>query len=155
MIHLTIKEQQKTITIKIKEIIIMMPVTSSSMYNTYSLTNVNADTSAPIEVVKPEALLNRTFVLTKVNGDEPAIRRGPAYIKFDENFRFSAKVDNLMGGAATYENGMLKAAKIVSSLMGNSDTEEILKKVLTEGAKVSMNDNTLILQSNEHTLIFE
>lgn len=135
----------------------MMPINSHSMYNTHSSTNLNAETSAPVEVVKPEALLNRTFTLTKVNGAVPdAILGNSAYVKFDENFKFRAKIDNMMSGLVTYDNGILKSdGPIISTMMMGSDTENIFSNVLKEGAQVSMDGSKLVLQSNGNELIFE
>lgn len=136
----------------------MMPISYS--HNIYSINNVNTKTSTGFEFVKLEALLNRKFVLIKVNGSEPTTMLNKApNIEFKENNKYlmmNAHIDNTINGIVSYEKGVLKQdGLMMSTLMINSDTEMTFINVLQEGANISIQNNQLILKSSSNELIFE
>lgn len=110
--------------------------------------------------VNSDALANRNFVLKSVDGvaAEPHEGMKPG-IHFSEDMRVTGVMCNRFFGQGKLENGVLSVPQMASTRMMCVDAdlnawEAAIGQMLTRGAKVSLQQDTLTLTGQDHALVY-
>ncbi len=114
--------------------------------------------SEPIVVV--EDLIDRKFVLAKVDGEDFAVASGrQPFIEFGEGMRVGGSACNTFTGLGALTDGRLIVANAVATRMmcvdGRvSEFERYFHRMLREGVELALDGGTLILTGSGRTLEF-
>lgn len=106
------------------------------------------------------SLSGHNFILTRVDGQPvtPPAGMKPG-ISFAQDMHISGVMCNRFFGQGKLEHGVLTVAQLASTRMMCSDTvlnqwEATISKMLTAGARLQLNQQTLTLQGSGHTLVY-
>lgn len=105
------------------------------------------------------SLIGKKFTLSSLNGEKITNVAGVYTLSFEEEILY-AKLCNNMNGKYTLESNTLKAPALMSTLMycmepkGLMDAEDTFSAILSEGAEISLEANTLTLKGDKGTLVF-
>lgn len=111
------------------------------------------------EAKKDLSLIGKKFTLSSLNGEKITNVAGVYTLSFEEEILY-AKLCNNMNGKYTLESNTLKAPALMSTLMycmepkGLMDAEDTFSAILSEGAEISFEANTLTLKGDKGTLVF-
>jgi len=107
-----------------------------------------------------EKELARSFQLSSVDGQAITAPQGmKPGINFSREMRVTGVMCNRFFGQGKLENGVLSVPQMASTRMMCSDQklnqwEMTLSKMLTTGAKLKLEENTLTLEGAGHTLVY-
>ena len=107
-----------------------------------------------------EHLLARSFQLSSVDGQAVTAPQGmKPGINFSKEMRVTGVMCNRFFGQGKLEKGVLSVPQMASTRMMCSDPklnqwEMTLGKMLTTGAKLKLEQNTLTLEGAGHTLVY-
>ncbi|MDL2279946.1 META domain-containing protein [Desulfovibrio sp. OttesenSCG-928-G11] len=107
----------------------------------------------------PEDLLDRHFVLLSVNGVDFSGKERIPELEFGEDMRIAGGICNRFAGKARLEDGVLLAGRLALTRMLCVDEElnkleQRFTRMLEQGASLSFDGKTLILEGAELTLVF-
>ncbi|MDB4984213.1 MAG: hypothetical protein JWM20_392 [Patescibacteria group bacterium] len=104
----------------------------------------------------PSFLDGTSYQLASIDGH--SVSPGASYVVGFKDGRINAKFCNSMGGAFTLANGVIKA-NLVSTMMAcqspadSMQSESSFGKLLGNGAKLTMEGNSLVLAGNDGTVM--
>lgn len=107
-----------------------------------------------------DALANRSFVLTSVDGQAVTAPQGmKPGINFGEDMRVTGVMCNRFFGQGKLEKGGLSVPHMASTRMLCSDPalnqwEMAIGTMLTTGARIKLTENTLTLEGAGHSLVY-
>lgn len=107
-----------------------------------------------------EALAERSFQLSSVDGQAVAATEGMKHgINFSKDMRVTGVMCNRFFGQGTLEKGVLTVAQMASTRMMCADAklnqwDNTIGTMLTTGARVKLEQNTLTLEGTGHTLVY-
>jgi heat shock protein HslJ len=107
-----------------------------------------------------EKELARSFQLSSVDGQAITAPQGmKPGINFSKEMRVTGVMCNRFFGQGTLEKGVLSVPQMASTRMMCSDKklnqwEMTLSQMLTTGAKLKLEQNTLTLEGSGHTLVY-
>lgn len=134
-------------------------LTNGAPTNNVSVLVRGASINTPNEEEKGVQILDQNFELESFNGEK--VSAGSKYtLSFNET-NIQAKFCNGMGGAYTLEGDVIKAPQMISTLMvcqtpANLMTiESTFGKILSEGAKISQDGNSLSISKDTNTFVFK
>lgn len=110
--------------------------------------------------VNSEALANRNFVLKSMDGVAVKPHEGmKPGIHFSEDMRVTGVMCNRFFGQGALENGVLSVPQMASTRMMCADPElnaweTAIGQMLTRGATLTLQQNTLTLTGKEHALVY-
>lgn len=116
--------------------------------------------SAASQQGEQTTLANRNFVLTTVDGQSISAPQGmKPGINFSEDLRVTGVMCNRFFGQGTLKDNVLSVPKMASTRMMCSDPklnqwEMTIGKMLTSGATVKLEQNTLTLEGAGHSLVY-
>ncbi|WP_428945952.1 META domain-containing protein [Pantoea sp. FN060301] len=122
-----------------------------------AIAGCSANSAQNDEAVK---LADRYFVLTSVDGEAIGLPEGvKPGIRFGEGMHVSGVMCNRFFGQGKLERGVLSLPQMASTRMLCSDPrlnewETMLGKALTQGAKLTLDQQTLTLTGAGHKLVY-
>ncbi len=108
-----------------------------------------------------ETLIHHNFVLTAFNETPIVAKNMTPRLEFNEGFRLSGVMCNRFNGQAELlEGNILKADKLAMTRMLCADStlnelDNVLSRLLSQGAKMTLEGKTLTLSDSQDTLVFE
>lgn len=109
--------------------------------------------------IKDTDLMHHHFVLIKANGQDVALDK-QADLEFGEKMTITGKMCNQFSGQVTLKNDEIKGVGIaMTKMLCNDDQLDkldiVIDQLITNGAKVELTNNQLILKNKENELIYQ
>lgn len=109
--------------------------------------------------IKDTDLMHHHFVLIKANGQDVALDK-QADLEFGEKMTITGKMCNQFSGQVTLKNDEIKGVGVaMTKMLCNDDQLDkldiVIDQLITNGAKVELTNNQLILKNKENELIYQ
>lgn len=109
--------------------------------------------------IKDTDLMHHHFVLIKANGQDVALDK-QADLEFGEKMTITGKMCNQFSGQVSLKNDEIKGVGVaMTKMLCNDDQLDkldiVIDQLITNGAKVELTNNQLILKNKENELIYQ
>ncbi|OCG17132.1 hypothetical protein A9G09_02060 [Gilliamella sp. wkB292] len=109
--------------------------------------------------IKDTDLMHHHFVLIKANGQDVALDK-QADLEFGEKMTITGKMCNQFSGQVTLKNDEIKGVGVaMTKMLCNDDQLDkldiVIDQLITNGAKVELTNNQLILKNKDNELIYQ
>ncbi|MCL2791261.1 MAG: META domain-containing protein [Desulfobulbus sp.] len=108
----------------------------------------------------PQDLLHHRFVLVSSDGKDFSANKRIPSIEFNEGLRISGTACNQFTGQGHLAGNILTVKQLASTKMlcvdpDLNELENLLQRVLSEGAQLRLNGQNLVIRQNGHELLYK